>query len=263
LTSEPTNAIDLEGVSGLDLAVDPEGLELLFDPDVLHPVGERRFLDDVRATLAEPDADGPEHLYTIYMDIAHSRDLAALRRQELLYGAVVYNHGSIGSERLRSQGHIHSEKPGTGLRYSEVYEFWTGHGYVYLQKECASSVSRALLVPVGPGDKVIVPLGWVHLTVASADETLAFGAWCARENELEYAQLRELGGPAHFVLADGEVVGNPRYTHVPEVEIVQPGDLPLLGVPADRPIYTAWREDPSLFDFLPRPELVARAWDEL
>ncbi|MES1239511.1 MAG: glucose-6-phosphate isomerase family protein, partial [Chloroflexota bacterium] len=229
MTSEPTNAIGLETVSGLDLAVDPEALELQFGAGVIHPAGERRTLDDVRATLADPDADGPEQLYTIYMDIADEPDLPRLLQQQLLYGAVVYNHGAIGNERLRSQGHIHSAQPGTGLRYSEVYEFWTGHGHVYLQKECASEVTRALLVPVGPGDKVIVPLGWVHLTVASDSETLAFGAWCARENELEYGGLRELGGPAHFVLADGEIVANPRYARVPEVEIIQPGDLPLLG----------------------------------
>lgn len=263
MTSEPTSAIDLEAVSGLDVGVDPEALELHFGPDVVHPDGERRSLDEVRATLSDAEADGPEHLYTIYMDIADAPDMPQLRRQELLYGAVVYNHGSIGSERLRSQGHIHSEQPGTGLRYSEVYEFWTGHGFVYLQKECATAVSRAILVPVGPGDKVIVPLGWVHLTVASDSEPLAFGAWCARENQLEYGGLRELGGPAHFVLAGGEVVANPRYERVPEVEVVEPGDLPLLAVPADRPIYTAWREDPSRFDFLPQPELARHAWDEL
>jgi glucose-6-phosphate isomerase, archaeal len=262
VTSELTKN-DLAGLSGLDLQLDPEALELRFGPGVVHPDGERRRLDDVRATLADRNASGPDDLYTIYMDIAREEDLPALHAQQLLYGSVVYNHGAIGRERLRSQGHIHSEKRGTGLRYSEVYEFWTGRGFVYLQKECSSTVTRAILVPVGPGDKVIVPLGWVHLTVASADETLSFGAWCARENELEYGQLRELGGPAHFVLADGDVVANPRYERVPAVERLDPGDLPSLGVPADRPIYTAWREDPSRFEFLPLPELARDAWNGL
>jgi glucose-6-phosphate isomerase, archaeal len=124
-------------------------------------------------------------------------------------------------------------------------------------------VTRALLVPVGPGDRVIVPLGWVHLTIASDHEPLAFGAWCAREGRLEYGELRALGGPAHFVLADGEVVANPRYATVADVEVVMPAELRLLGVPADLPIYRAWQESPALFDFLPQPELVEQAWAEL
>ena len=255
--------VDIRAASGLDVTLDEEALGLAFGRDVMHPEGERRCLPEVRATLADPEASGPEHLYTIYMDICRAGDHAALVEQSLLYGAVVYNHGRIGAERLRSQGHRHSRKPGTALRYSEVYEFWTGHGFVYLQKECGPVVTRALLVPVGPGDRVIVPLGWVHLTVASDHEPLAFGAWCAREGRLEYEELRALGGPAHFMLASGEVVANPRYSTVAEVEVVSPADLPLLGVPTDLPIYRAWRETPGLFDFLPKPELVEQAWAEL
>jgi len=255
--------VDLRAVSGLDVALDREALALAFGSDVVHPDGERRRLSEVRAALADPAACGPDHLYTIYMDVCHVQDHAALVDQSLLYGAVVYNHGRLGRERLRSQGHRHSRKLGTELRYSEVYEFWTGHGFVYLQKECDPVVTRAILVPVGPGDKVVVPLGWVHLTVAAVDEPLAFGAWCARDGRLEYDELRALGGPAHFVLADGEVAVNPRYAAVADVKVVEPGELPLLGVPTDLPIYRAWQESPALFDFLPRPELVERAWAEL
>jgi glucose-6-phosphate isomerase len=251
--------VDLRAVSGLDVALDSEALTLQFGNDMVHPDRERRHLQDVQETLEDPRASGPECLYTIYMDVCRAEDHAALVEQSLLYGAVVYNHGTIGRERLRSQGHRHSRKPGTDLRYSEVYEFWSGQGFVYLQKECAPVVTRALLVPVGPGDKVIVPLGWVHLTIASLEEPMAFGAWCARDGRLEYDELRGLGGPAHFVYADGEVVANARYENVVEVEVVAPGDLPQLDLP-DVPIYQSWKANPALFDFLPQPELVEEAW---
>ena len=92
------------------------------------------------------------------------------------------------------------------------------------------------------------------------DEPLAFGAWCARDGRLEYDELRALGGPAHFVHADGAVITNPRYATVAEVEIVAPRDLPQLGVPSDVPIYESWQASPSVFDFLPQPELVEQAW---
>jgi glucose-6-phosphate isomerase len=254
---------DLRQISGLDLQLDEARLALGFGPGVLHPAGERRSLDQVRSMLADPTATGPAHLYTIYMDIGRAQDAQALRQQRLLYGVVIYNHGIVGRERLRSQGHIHSEKPGTGLRYSEVYEFWTGQGYVYLQKELAPNVTRAFLVKVGPGDKLVIPFGWVHLVVSLGDEALSFGAWCARENRLEYEQLRALGGPAHFVLADGSVIANRQYHSVAKVAYATPADFPDLGIPRDLPIYTSWLERPEQYTFMANPEAVGDLWAHL
>jgi glucose-6-phosphate isomerase len=251
---------DLTTQSGLDLRLDEAHLALDFGAEVEHPTGEKRTLDQVRPLLADQQAKGPEHLYTIYMDIYRQQDQAALHQQKLLYGAVVYNHGLLGNERLRSQGHIHSEKAGTGLRYSEVYEFWSGHGLVYLQKECAPRVTSAYLVSVGPGDKLVIPFGWVHLVVTLGDEVLSFGAWCARENKLEYEALRRLGGPAHFVQGDGSVCANPRYQSVPNVQYATPSDFPDLGIPRDRPIYTSWLEKPELYEFMANPEQIGNIW---
>lgn len=258
-----TDLTDLTARAGLDLRLDEGDLSLDFGPDVVHPAGETRTLDQVRPLLKDPRARGPEHLYTIYMDIYRRQDGPALHEQGLLYGAVVYNHGTVGRERLRSQGHIHSEKIGVGLRYSEVYEFWTGQGFVYLQKELGPDVTRAYLIRVGPGDKVVIPFGWVHLVVTLGTEVLSFGAWCARENQLEYAALRALGGPAHFVQVDGSVIANPRYRTVAKVRYATPADLPDLGIPRDQPIYTSWRERPELYAFMSRPELIGDVWANL
>lgn len=254
---------NVNGLSGLDLSVDERSLKLDFGPNIVHPPGEARTLDDVQAMLADPNASGPEHLYSIYMDIYERGDGQALNEQGLLYGAVVYNHGTVGKEWLRSQGHVHSEKIGVGLRYSEVYEFWTGRGYVYLQKECAPDVSRAYLVRAGPGDRLVIPFGWVHLVINAGDEVMSFGAWCARENTLEYGRLRTLRGPAHFLLTDGTVVKNPRYERVADVQYATPEDFPDLGIPPEQPIYTSWRESPSLFAFMARPELVGDVWKHM
>lgn len=254
---------DLTSVSGLDLRLDEQRLALAFGPEIIHPTGEIRRLDHVRASLANPYATGPDHLYTIYMDIARHEDFPALKEQGLLYGAVVYNVGTIGQERLRSQGHIHSEKPGTGLRYSEIYEFWSGQGLIYLQKECAPEVSEAYLIPVSAGDKVVIPYGWVHLVVTLGEDILSFGAWCARANQLEYGPLRALGGPAYFVQADGSLRKNPRYSRVAEVRYLQPENLPALGLPLDQPIYAAWQERPDLLTFMANPEITGDLWADL
>ncbi len=252
--------IDLRHVSGLDIQLDTERLRLNFGRDVEHPEGEIRILDSVRSMLADPDAQGPAHLYTIYMDIYQVGDRVALREQGLLYGSVIYNHGALGSERLRSQGHVHAEKQGTGLRYSEVYEFWTGQGHVYLQKECGPVVTKAYLVSVGPGDKLVIPFGWVHLVVTEGDEVLSFGAWCARDTRFEYDCLQARGGPAYYFPLRGAPRINPRYAQVAPLTHATVRDFPTLGIPFDRSIYDSWRDDSSLYRFLACPEAVGDLW---
>ncbi|HVC79798.1 MAG TPA: glucose-6-phosphate isomerase family protein [Chloroflexota bacterium] len=255
--------IDLTPMAGLDLRLDPARLALEFGPEIAHPASETRTLAQVLPMMADGRGAGPDHLYTVYMDLYMREDRQALHEQGLLYGAVLYNHGVIGRERLRSQGHIHSEKPGTGLRYSEVYEFWTGRGYVFLQKESAPEVTRAYLVRVRAGDKLVIPFGWVHLVVTDGDEGLSFGAWCARANTLEYARLQALGGPCYYFLADATLEVNPRYARVPPVIRAEARDLPSLGIPVDRPIYTSWKENPALYRFLAEPGTIGDVWGAL
>jgi glucose-6-phosphate isomerase len=193
------------------------------------------------------------------MDILRSQDRHALREQGLLYGSVIYNHGTIGQERLRSQSHVHSRKAGTSLRYSEVYEFWTGRGAVFLQKESDPVVTRAYLVRVQAGDRLVIPFGWAHLVV-TGDGVLSFGAWCARANRLEYARLQALGGPCYYFLSDGTLRANPRYSRIPPVVELRAGDLPGLDIPRDRPIYRSWLEHPDLYRFLAYPESIGDVW---
>jgi glucose-6-phosphate isomerase len=252
--------IDLRSVSGLELEIDQRDLTLVFGPDVVGPSPEKRSLSQVRSMLEDPDAAGPEHLYTIYMGVSRRDDVQPLAQQGLVYGALVYNYGSLGKERLRNQGHIHSKRSGTELRYSEIFEFWTGHGYVYLQKEAAPDVTRAVLVEVAANDKLVVPFGWVHLVVTLGEEVLSFGAWTAADNRLEYDEVRQLRGPAYYFHADGTVVKNSRYHTVPNIEYAKPADFPSLDIPSDRPIYTSWREHPELYTFVASPEVIGDVW---
>jgi glucose-6-phosphate isomerase, archaeal len=255
--------IDLTARAGLDLRLDPDSLTIEFGPEIEYPGAEIRTLAQVRPMTEDSQAAGPDHLYTIYMDIHERADRRTLHDQGLLYGAVIYNHGTIGRERLRSQSHRHSRKPGTNLRYSEVYEFWTGRGYVFLQKESAPEVTRAYLVRVRAGDKLVIPFGWAHLVVTDGDDVLSFGAWCARANKLEYAPLQALNGPCCYFLADGTLEANPRYAEIPEVIRVEARDLPDLGIPRDQPIYTSWRTNPELYRFLANPEMIGDIWADL
>ena len=252
--------IDLARYAGFPVELDATALSLTFGTGVTTaPVVVRR-LDEVRGLLRDPLADGPDHLYTIYMDIRVPLRAEALRALGLGYGAVVYNHGSLGGEALRSQGHVHSAPAATGVAYSEIYEFWHGRGLVYMQDSATADVSDVIVVEAGPGDKVVIPPGWAHATVNTGDGPMAFGAVYALEAQLLYEPLRRLQGTAHYVLADGTLEPNPRYRSVPEARRQAPHEIPEHGIGHGR---AALAGELAPLDLVSRPERYPAVWERL
>jgi glucose-6-phosphate isomerase len=213
--------------------------------------------------LQDPESDGPDHLYTIYMDVRVPGATDALASRGLAYGAVVYNHGTVGRELLRSQGHVHSTSLETGLAWSELYEFWHGRGLVYMQSGPGPEVDDVIVVEAGPGDKVAIPPGWAHATINADSEPMAFGAVYAPAAELLYEPLRRLQGTAHYVLADGSLEANPTYTRVPDPQRQGPHVLSEQGIVPDQPALRALARDPSALDFVSRPERYPALWERL
>jgi glucose-6-phosphate isomerase len=252
--------IDLSDIAGFGVRLDVQALTLQFAPGITTaPVVVRR-LDEVRTLLRDPRSTGPDHLYTIYMDIRVPGIAETLRAHGLGYGAVVYNHGALGREALRSQGHVHSAPAATGVAYSEVYEFWHGRGLVYMQDRASADVTDVIVIEAGPGDKVAIPPGWAHATVNAGDGAMAFGAVYALDARLLYEPLRALQGTAHYVLADGTLEANPRYPRVPEARRTAPHRIPEQGMKTGRP---ALAGDLARLDFVSRPERYPALWERL
>jgi len=255
--------IDLSKYAGFDVYLNPQTLTLRFSPEVATaPVVVRR-LDEVRPMLEDPEATGPDHLYTIYMDIQAPGVTNGLASRGLGYGAVVYNHGAVGREALRSQGHVHSTSPRSGVGYSELYEFWHGRGLVYMQSATEAEVDDVIVVEAGPGDKVAIPPGWAHATINIGEEPMAFGAVYAVDARLLYDPLRELQGTAHYVLADGSLEPNPSYRRVPPARRQRPHALEEVRIAAGRPALEALAGDPGRLDFVVRPEACPGLWERL
>ena len=252
--------IDLGRFAGFPVDLDPRALTLTFGPGIATaPVTVRR-LDEVRPFLRDPQATGPDHLYTIYMDIRVPESVAARQSLGLGYGAVVTNHGSLGGEALRSQGHVHSAPEATGVAYSEIYEFWHGRGLVYMQDRATPDVEDVIVIEAGPGDKVVIPPGWAHATVNVGDGPMAFGAVYALEAQLLYEPLRKLQGTAHYVLADGTLEPNPRYRSVPPARRKLPHEIPEHGIGHGRPALSG---EPGLLELVSRPERYPAVWKRL
>lgn len=80
----------MKEISGLDLKTTDGKLGFCYGEDIFGPSPEIRYLDDIRASLAEPDSDGPEEVYCIAMDVGKECDKEYIISRNLLFGIVTY-----------------------------------------------------------------------------------------------------------------------------------------------------------------------------
>ncbi|MFV0406325.1 MAG: glucose-6-phosphate isomerase family protein [Propioniciclava sp.] len=249
---------------GIEIALPEGALRIDFADQLHHPARVVRTLSEIRASLENPEVLGPEELYAIYMDVAAAGDLALLIRQNLLFGLVRYAAGVVGDEPVRSQGHVHAVSASCGTSTPELYEFWEGAGVVYMQEQVAADPGRCFAVQAGPGDKVLVPPGWAHLTVNAGVRTpMAFGAWCVRDYGFDYSGIPERHGLAWYPKVTGDVITwmpNPHYG-VSELTRKKPRIYTEFGISTDA-IYRQWQSDPDRMGFVARPAAVSALWQD-
>ena len=249
---------------GLDLSPTHAPLGFRYGSDCFGPQVEQRTLDSIRKSLRDPHCQGPDPVYAIAMDVGHPAHLEALQKRNLLFGVVTYAAGRLGSEPVRSQGHIHKPSPRNGWSTPEVYEIWSGRAIILMQESAADDPGRCFAVEAGPGEVVIVPRGWAHATI-SADprQPLTFGAWCDRDYGFLYDQVRAHGGLSWFPLLDaaGQLrwEANPAYQQRKLVK-KSPDSYADLGLETGQSIYRQFEQDPDRFLFVPEPMRAAPYW---
>ena len=251
---------------GFDIVpmADPMGFN--YGPGVFGPEVENRSLDSIRRSLLNPNCSGPNPVYSIAMDVGKSEHLPILLQHHLLYGAVTYAAGQLGNEPVRSQGHIHRISPFSGWSTPEVYEIWSGKAIIYMQETANEQPGRCFAIKAQPGDIVIVPPYWAHATIsADQEQPLTFGAWCDREYNFEYEDVRIHKGLAWFpVIADDGIIEwqkNQNYLSC-ELIVKAPESYAQLRINPEKSIYTQFEEDPERFLFVPQPQLIKEIWKD-
>ena len=132
--------------TGFPLKADIESMEFIYDDTVFGPKTEKRKLDDIRSSLSNPEAEGPEYVYAVAMDVGKKKHREDLLKRNLLYGAMIFGAGTIGEEPVRSQGHIHAVSPSCNESTCEVYEIWKGTAYIYMQERAEDDPGRCYAV---------------------------------------------------------------------------------------------------------------------
>ena len=247
---------------GLDMTIHHQPLGFSYGEEVTGPMPEIRHLEQIRASLRDPNCDGPPDVYAIAMDVARMQDREELQKRMLLFGVVTYAAGRLGAEPIRSQGHIHRISQHSGWSPPELYEIWQGSAIIYMQERVEDDPGRCFAVIANPGEKVLVPPGWGHATIsANPDVPLTFGAWCDREYGFEYQAVRARKGLAWYpLLQDKHVVWqhNPQYV-AGRLQAIAPRQYSEFGLTCD-PIYQQFIDDPARLQFISRPDKTAALW---
>lgn len=249
--------------TGFDLQVDLEQLEFIYGEQTFGPLCEKRKLDDIKGSLSNPDVCGPEIVYAVAMDVGKKKDFTDLTKRNLLYGAMIFEKGIIGTEPVRSQGHIHANSKSCEASTCEVYEIWSGEAYIYMQEYAGDEAGRCFAVHAHAGDVVIVPPNWAHCTInADPSQAMLFGAWCVRDYGFDYEGVRTHKGVAFFPKVQADTITfipNKHYTSA-TLEIIEAREYPEFHLKKGVPIYTQYEQNPDLFDFVSDPHSVDAIW---
>lgn len=257
----------MEFYPGFDIVADGRKMAFSYGDDVFGPKPEIRRLDDIRKSLRDPSCMGPDVAYSIVMDVGRKEDRTDLEQRMLLYGAVIYSAGTFGREPVHSQGHIHAVSASCSDRTPEVYEIWDGSAIVYMQEGIEDDPGRCIAVKAEPGQVVIVPPGWAHMTVnANPTRSMAFGAWCVRDYGFDYGVVRKHGGLAWFPIVrdDGSIGWEANDAYGPsQIVEAKPRNYEELGLEQGIAIYRQYADDHGRFDFVADPKKACVDWSQV
>lgn len=252
---------------GLDIRVTSQPLGFVLGKEVFGPAPELRELDAIRRSLRDPNCAGPDPVYAIAMDVGKTKHRELLLERSLLFGVVAYAQGRLGSEPVRSQGHVHRVSKNSGWSPPEIYEIWQGKAVVYMQESASDHPGRCYAIQAEPGQIVVVPPGWAHATIsADPQSALVFGAWCDRDYGFEYEQVRAHAGLAWYPLLDDsgkiEWHRNPNYIADFPLQIRGPAIYRELGLDGPEPIYSLLEKNPDLIAWTSDPIRKENYWPD-
>lgn len=250
---------------GLKIEFVKNPMSFRYGPGVFGPSPEYRSLNAIRPSLRDPSCAGPDPVYAIAMDVGRKDDVEELKRRMLLFGIVMYARGRLGDEPVRSQGHVHAIAPHCGWSTPELFEIWHGRAIVYAQEKSEDDPGRCIAIEAGPGDRVVMPPRWAHFVVnADPNSVLIFGAWCDRQYEFDYTQMRAHHGLAWFPVfdSDGEIGWEANSYYSPsQLQTRNPRSYPELGLSAELPIYHYLHSNLEAIQWISDPQRISGLWN--
>ncbi len=255
---------DLTDVTGLPYLFDDSTCHSIFGPEARDPLYGVRTDDQIRKVLLDEDAPLPEIVYWMMRDTGLKDAPYRKQTHDLRYDISLFIAAMFGREHLKTSGHYHPAPPEGGPAYPEVYGVLSGKAIYLLQKvndiEAGMEdvvVEDCLIVEGNPGDKVVMPPDYGHVTINPLPEPLVMANWVSNRFGSQYGAVEQGRGFAYYRIegAGGPVwVRNPRYRDVPPLRVARVKEVPQLGLRTDLPLFTSGQEDPETMEWLNTPE---------
>ncbi|MBC7126798.1 MAG: glucose-6-phosphate isomerase [Candidatus Methanosuratus sp.] len=215
--------------------------------------GEPRLLRDLKPVLRNPgfvtDKNSGKVLYMMYRSVVvDPMHTEIFRMHSVRFDLTVMDYCLLDREPNKTLGHVHPEAM-PGLSYPELYQVLHGRAIYLLQRLQGSSgrVSDFLVVEAGPGDAVLIPPNYGHVTVNVGGCPLVMANLVSTRFSSNYGPYKELRGASYYLLENGVLEPNPNYPAPPE---------PIrsdVKYPVSKDIYTDFICCPKSYSFLNDP----------
>ncbi|MBI2055095.1 MAG: hypothetical protein HYT39_03300 [Candidatus Sungbacteria bacterium] len=254
---------DLSKVSGLAISLDDD-LMLKFPHDLMVKSVSERTLDGIRPYLIFKDAEADiPVIYRVWRNLMPMQDEAELSGVGIRYDITIIPPGTFKfrngqREFFHTAGHYHDTAE-NALGYPEIYEVLSGRVRSLIQKplETPDRISETYLIEAGPGEKILIPPGFGHVSINAEDKALVLANVIATNPKYIYGAFEELGGGCYRLLASDdksmiEIEPNSKYRDIPELKKLTPKKDWFKGY--FEPLWNAYINHRDQIAFIIKPE---------
>jgi glucose-6-phosphate isomerase len=253
--------LNLEAISGLPLTMAETGT-LLFGPEVVVDETKTRLLDELTPVALDQAVcrQSQDIAYYMYNGIYRNRDATRLANLPMRYELTLIPPRQIGREFIKTFGHIHNTEPKSGQTYAEVCEVLLGQAHFVFQTldPAGPEANQAFYVEVNPGQKIIIPPGFDHLTINPGPEPLLFSDVISLEVYGVYDRFRSSRGAAYLEVngeeGQAKFMPNPHYRAVAPLQALALNDYPQHHLSHHEPLYPAFVQHAGQWEFLTDPK---------
>lgn len=201
--------INFEALSSIPSIFDDETHELLRAPDITIEETAVRLLKDMKELFLDASGmDDQMPLYYMYNGIYREAHKELFKKNHIRYEYTVLLPTLINGEMMKAHGHIHGLHPIKKARHIEAYEVLHGTGFFELFMDDGDTM-HVIMLKVKPGDYLIIPSGYYHLSINTGTEPFIFGDLIIDDANSEYGYLKEMKGAPVFVMSDEH--GHPEF----------------------------------------------------
>jgi glucose-6-phosphate isomerase len=258
---------DLSALAGFRLSFDPDTLALETGPEIRLQRSSRT-VRDLWEVLFSPDLLPADRIlfYLDHIEAAPEAESKILAENELAFGFTLLPPARIGDEYVKTHGHSHPPVDGYPFSFPEIYAQISGRMWLFLQKHRPEGLDRlddCLLVPLEPGEAVVIPPNHAHMQInPSPDEPSLTAGLYSRLFKPEFAFYKQQRGFAYYLLdrtGSFEARHNTSYDDPPPLRLLEDAAAAPYRLGADQlPLWSSLMQTPEAYAFLSHPEETAR-----